>query len=252
VIKFFRHIRQSLLKEGKTSKYLAYAIGEIILVVIGILIALSINTWNQERINRTQSNELLRGIIKDLDQDIAGLDHSINYTESRLAFLERHMSKSDFFTTSTDTLFALFDGTARPFTMTHLSYDKAKNLGISELTSNDSLALRINKYYTHTLDWSTFLYTLQYDEMNKLNDFWMKEQEGLEFEMNASFQFPLMQDSLERRTNALAGITSPRGRNHIRLECYTHGNVIRNHRTYREIAVDLRRDIEEYLSRKKR
>ena len=52
MIKFFRKIRQKLLSENKFSKYLIYAIGEIVLVVIGILIALSINNWNiknQER-----------------------------------------------------------------------------------------------------------------------------------------------------------------------------------------------------------
>ena len=49
MIKFFRHIRQKLLSENKFSKYLLYAIGEIILVVIGILIALSINNWNEQR-----------------------------------------------------------------------------------------------------------------------------------------------------------------------------------------------------------
>ena len=46
MIQFFRRIRQNLLSEGKTGKYLTYALGEIILVVIGILIALQINTWN--------------------------------------------------------------------------------------------------------------------------------------------------------------------------------------------------------------
>jgi len=49
MIKFFRKIRQNLLSEGKTGKYLKYAIGEIVLVVIGILIALSINNWNENR-----------------------------------------------------------------------------------------------------------------------------------------------------------------------------------------------------------
>lgn len=247
MIKFFRHIRQSLLKEGRTTKYMAYAIGEIILVVIGILIALSINNWNQERINRVQSDELLGGIVKDLDQDITILNRSIEFTVSRLAFLERHMSKSDFSTTATDTLFALFDGTARPFTMTHLSYEKAKNLGISELTSNDSLTQRINKYYTHTLDWSTLLYKIQYDEMTSLNAYWMKEVERLEFEFNISFPIPYLQDAVERRNNAIAGITSPRGRNHIRLECSGQENVLRNQRKYREIAQGLKRDIEDYL-----
>ncbi len=47
MIKFFRNIRKTLLTEGKTSKYFKYAIGEIVLVVIGILIALQINNWNE-------------------------------------------------------------------------------------------------------------------------------------------------------------------------------------------------------------
>ncbi|MGB5203859.1 MAG: DUF6090 family protein, partial [Eudoraea sp.] len=47
MIKFFRRIRQSLLTENKIGQYLKYAIGEILLVVIGILIALQINNWNE-------------------------------------------------------------------------------------------------------------------------------------------------------------------------------------------------------------
>ena len=49
MIKFFRHIRQSMINQNKTKKYLLYAIGEIILVVIGILIAIQINKWNENR-----------------------------------------------------------------------------------------------------------------------------------------------------------------------------------------------------------
>ncbi|WP_170246311.1 hypothetical protein [Colwellia hornerae] len=46
---FFRKIRGVLLQEGKTSQYFKYAVGEIVLIVIGILIAIQINTWNQDR-----------------------------------------------------------------------------------------------------------------------------------------------------------------------------------------------------------
>ena len=49
MIKFFRNIRQNLLRENRFTRYLIYAIGEIILVVIGILIALQINNWNENR-----------------------------------------------------------------------------------------------------------------------------------------------------------------------------------------------------------
>ncbi|MFN2373105.1 MAG: DUF6090 family protein [Cyclonatronaceae bacterium] len=59
MLKFFRKIRQNLLLEGKTGKYLKYAIGEILLVVVGILIALQVNNWNEVRKERIQEHILL-------------------------------------------------------------------------------------------------------------------------------------------------------------------------------------------------
>jgi hypothetical protein len=54
MIKFFRSIRSKRLSENKFGKYLAYSFGEVILVVVGILIALQINNWNENRINAEQ------------------------------------------------------------------------------------------------------------------------------------------------------------------------------------------------------
>jgi hypothetical protein len=62
MIKFFRKIRQKLLSENKFSKYFLYAIGEIILVVIGILIAIQIDNWNQDRIDSNIEQRLLKAI----------------------------------------------------------------------------------------------------------------------------------------------------------------------------------------------
>ncbi|MFH4966596.1 DUF6090 family protein [Gaetbulibacter sp. M240] len=60
MIKFFRKIRQNLLLEGKTGKYLKYAIGEIVLVMIGILLALQVNNWNEQRkLNREIADVLI-------------------------------------------------------------------------------------------------------------------------------------------------------------------------------------------------
>ena len=69
MIKFFRTIRQNLLNEGKTSRYFKYAIGEIILVVIGILIALSINNWNENNKNAKRENAFLINLQEDLKAD---------------------------------------------------------------------------------------------------------------------------------------------------------------------------------------
>jgi hypothetical protein len=69
MIKFFRKIRQNLLMENKTGKYFKYAIGEIILVVIGILIALQINNWNENRKKETLKNEYKIALINDYTKD---------------------------------------------------------------------------------------------------------------------------------------------------------------------------------------
>jgi len=74
VIKFLRKIRQRLLSENKFSKYLLYALGEIILVVIGILIALQINNWNEERKNKIQELKILRNFKNVILEDLERLD----------------------------------------------------------------------------------------------------------------------------------------------------------------------------------
>jgi len=69
MIKFFRKIRQNLLMENKTGKYFKYAIGEIVLVVIGILIALQINNWNEHDKSQTLAQKYLKLIKSDLELD---------------------------------------------------------------------------------------------------------------------------------------------------------------------------------------
>jgi type II secretory pathway pseudopilin PulG len=69
MIKFFRQIRQQMIKENRVSKYLLYAIGEIVLVVIGILIALQINTWNEVKKTQKFEQEILFLIDQNLQQD---------------------------------------------------------------------------------------------------------------------------------------------------------------------------------------
>lgn len=77
--KIFRRFRQNFLKEGKTIQYLKYAVGEIVLVVIGILIALQINIWNENR----KSNEAIESLIsvfeKELEKNIIACNEFLEY-----------------------------------------------------------------------------------------------------------------------------------------------------------------------------
>lgn len=89
MIKFFRRIRQQLLSENRLSKYLIYAIGEILLVVIGILIALQINNWNENRKIELIEAEYLHGIKQDLIQDLTYFEANIPTMEIRLAHFRK-------------------------------------------------------------------------------------------------------------------------------------------------------------------
>ncbi len=84
MINFFRKIRKKLADDNKPLKYMRYAIGEIVLVVIGILIALQINTWNNERINRIEEKAYLKRLAMDLNRDLNNIQLSIVNYEKKL------------------------------------------------------------------------------------------------------------------------------------------------------------------------
>lgn len=81
MIKFFRKIRQRLLSESKFSRYLLYATGEIVLVVIGILLALQINTWNVEHGNRLQERQILKQLSIEYKENLNEIEAK-NYLRS--------------------------------------------------------------------------------------------------------------------------------------------------------------------------
>ena len=77
MIKFFKKFRRNLLSERKTKKYLKYAVGEITLVVIGILIALQINNWNEKRKDLHQEQLILKQLQTEYESNLAQLEEKI-------------------------------------------------------------------------------------------------------------------------------------------------------------------------------
>jgi hypothetical protein len=82
MLKLFRNIRKNLINEGKTTKYFKYAIGEIVLVVIGILIALQINNWNENQKQKKQLDAIYTTVEQNLKTDLKNIKVPIEFFEN--------------------------------------------------------------------------------------------------------------------------------------------------------------------------
>ncbi len=149
MIKFFRKIRQRLVIENRLSKYVLYAIGEIVLVVIGILIALQINNWNEDRITSEFELQMLTSLKEGLTADLADIDFNIKYTkrgitktDSIFKYLRTEKPKN------LDTIASWFSDAMTPtrFQYSTSAFETLKSQGIT-LIANDVLRKNIIDVY---------------------------------------------------------------------------------------------------------
>lgn len=148
MIKFFRNIRQKLLVEGKTWRYLKYAIGEIVLVVIGILIALSINNWNENQKQQHFANKLLLDIKTSLINNYVQLNFVIEYNEEGIASAEiilNHLNNNLAYHDSLDLHFSKAIQYSTPI-IRNAGYESLKNHGLN-IVQNDTLLKALDTAY---------------------------------------------------------------------------------------------------------
>ena len=151
MIKFFRKIRQNLISEGKNGKYFKYAIGEIVLVVIGILIALSINNWNEERKATKREKLFLKEFKTSINRDLFNFDKQYGpRLERKKKGLDSLFHYIQYGNDIHNSLFIKFYNNMRQsIRLGHDSgpYEALKSSGLDYIR-NDSLRTAINRTYT--------------------------------------------------------------------------------------------------------
>jgi len=151
MIKFFRQIRQTLLSENKFSKYLLYAFGEIVLVVIGILIALQINNWNEETKERNKEVTYLKNIQRDLKDQLNSIDEQIASESSFVntaAYLMNAYKEDTFKNIDSDFFSKLTDLQSRKtFLIIDPTYTDLLSSGNIDIIRNSDFKDQLIKYY---------------------------------------------------------------------------------------------------------
>ncbi|QBA63965.1 DUF6090 family protein [Muriicola soli] len=135
-----------MLTENKFSKYLIYAIGEIALVMIGILLALQVNNWNENRKVQKEIREIYNQIVFELDNDIAELSENLNRYESIKPVFDNVVSDSRTVELLDDGLSRIIAGSLNTI-LNKSGVERLKTISV-----NDSLSLKVIEMYEQ-LEW---------------------------------------------------------------------------------------------------
>ncbi len=161
MIKFFRHIRQRLVSENKFSKYLLYAIGEILLVMIGILLAFQVNTWKEQHDNSSLEKIMINNLNAEFKKNLNKLEDSrIQYQETdksiRLLMSFMKFSSDELKITNIDSLIAK--------AIDVYDYSPTQNSLTEILASGNLKLIKKDSLKTMLLDWSA--------ELNEKEESW--------------------------------------------------------------------------------
>ena len=151
MIKFFRKIRQNLVMNNKTGKYFKYAIGEIVLVVIGILIALQINNWNEEKKLNSERKELISDLLIDFKKTNEHLNSSSKFLNNinnkmNLFFKDFYQEKKELPIDSIQNLVFAFVNSS-DFSANLTTYNNASSSGKISLIQNKQLQYLFSDFF---------------------------------------------------------------------------------------------------------
>ena len=149
MLKFFRKIRQQLISENRTAKYLLYAAGEILLVMIGILLALQINNWNQNQQDRKVEEIILLNLRDALKSDLENtIKENLNTSNSKISLTNALIDTAEKATSRPDNLKLDFQamGLRLKFRPSKTAYKILESKGL-EIIQNEVLKFAIIDLY---------------------------------------------------------------------------------------------------------
>lgn len=246
MLPFFRKIRWRLAKDNQFLKYSRYAVGEIVLVVIGILIALQINNWNEDRKDRNTERELMEQLLKDIKSDQKMLKEAMYFSNVAVTSNTGIINAAQQDSELDSTLRVLFTGTTMPFVFfksERATYDNLKSIGF-QIISNKDLRRQIQDLYKNydfvegTLDLfnTEYLMTMDQQSLKKLNliDHQMDSEKVLDNQ-------PLDWDLLKTDMEFLNNLANMKGMHRMALN-----NFDRLDKLILELKAELEKEIERH------
>ena len=210
MIKFFRKIRYDLMEKNKTGKYLKYAIGEIVLVVIGILIALQLNNWNQKSALKKEEQKVMKSLHKEFSQNLLKFDGVYGVHLKRKNDIELIMAikPNELSSDSLWSLISAVSGNNFTFDPYQGIYNSVINSGKIEIVSNDSLKEKISRVQDLISDYKEEEINSKNFAIENLHKYILSEKVFDNFNLNQQSYLPTEEEELRLRKKYIKLIES--------------------------------------------
>ena len=203
MIKFFRNIRQNLLNEGKITKYLKYAIGEIVLVVIGILIALQINNWNEGRKEKLLENNLKKNLYNELlnvleyNKEVLSNEFDFQFQSLKLLLTDTQDSGFEKFITKTKDLWMVKEFSLNGFILSFTIFYDPDFKFYKSAINDGTISIIKDKDFVSDLE---FIYINGPSRLEKLYEKELKINEEIQFYISRTYPEIFLEKSSDNAT----------------------------------------------------
>ncbi|WP_198659424.1 hypothetical protein [Winogradskyella aurantiaca] len=204
--------------ENNTGKYLKYAIGEIFLVMVGILLALQVNNWNENRLKKIQVYTYLESIITDLKSDISLYQLSIDVYEKHIENISQVLSDNEYKQLKVDSIYTLITRTWGTNTIKTQTYEKIKSTGLQDILGTVEIDNAVNNYYEESTTFFDYYVNWNREMTNRDDLFWNYAnnfETGILERVNST-SIPYQQDPIKRKAELVKLVESTLGRNYLK------------------------------------
>jgi len=204
------------MSENKTGKYFKYAIGEIILVVIGILIALQINNWNEGRVNKIKLEDYLNEMIVDLNLDIKNLNNEIDRASMMISRNQSFLEHRNYDAFSIDSLEKRLETLSAIVRINQAAFNKIQASGITDFRGYNDLIEEIDEYYTYKILSVTGYASIINGAVIEEDKVWRYQQKDYEFRYGT--ELTSYQNDVEAKIKLIELLKSPTARNILKID----------------------------------
>lgn len=245
MINFFRKIRRQFADQNKPLKYLRYAVGEIFLVMVGILLALQVNNWNEGRKDQIELRNIFQSIVDDIEQNQYFLEQDRKFYVEENKRIKAFLNHDDYTGFNRDSLENGLETEVMKSSWRGAGYQNLRQSGITEYGKYTDVVQYINYYYENAIFWQKDYEIRLEKRMHKSDEFWRYEQDSYEFNYVKGLRTLQNDETATVILNRL--LKSPIPRNILKIAYRSQENQIQRYDQLEEMHNGILEAIEDVL-----